>query len=840
MILDSFLEFLLNNLFAISKNYGVSIILLSLVVNIIMLPLYWIGEILQNKESKRQSAMREDLQSINKIKNKQEKYYYTKEIYKRNNYKSYYSLIGILGLIVQIPFFIAAYSMLLQFDQIQGVSFGPIKDLASPDAIFSLGDYRLNILPFLMTFINFIGIALQYKYAKNKQEVIKLASIALIFLVLLYDIASALLLYWTINNIFSVVKTLVIRNQHVRNLLNQFSFKNRLSRTFYGIRFPLIRDGSSRTYFVIIAINISLWFMLPLYLFGIYGDEFYAVDIFYHVNLLIVLTISSTICFLVFNKLVFIAIERFISANYKELYHRVFYGILIFIFSWISFAGYVFPIIKSTGGLIDNNHLNLPLDWNNITFVVILSFVSAWLATYKNRHSLIAFFFCVFYLSSLPSLISNLSMLHEKTEILKTNGQDIYISELSSKKNILVVSFDGLQRSSVLDIFNTDAEIKAQFSDFTFFTNAVSTAPATFMSLGSELFGNINFRAFGQTKNELKANLPFSDLLINKIQNDSVNISLYGAYTVFSTKPENHYIISDPAESKVQFFNVFHYEFDRLLSGKIGFRLIRRIIANIINPILVNLNLLSSSNYNDDIEIKEYARWVDHLNITERDTLSLKYLHFLHTHFPVRLDRNGVVRSDNKRWMELNQNEKGSYNQTYFALTQFVDLINKLKEIGAYDNSLIIFKSDHGQPTSYYDSYPLNLKINNHQRWGYSRYEPLLMIKDLSRRVNVITEVSDLVTLADLSSTIDAEVYNKGVVSDFSKGLNLLDTIDISKSPLIYMDFVEDSTSNFKFDSHKTHMLDRTKSNTLIDLLRLSGVELSNDSIERIDPILIK
>jgi hypothetical protein len=190
--------------------------------------------------------------------------------------------------------------------------------------------------------------------------------------------------------------------------------------------------------------------------------------------------------------------------------------------------------------------------------------------------------------------------------------------------------------------------------------------------------------------------------------------------------------------------------------------------------------------------------------------------------------------------MELNQNEKGSYNQTYFALTQFVDLINKLKEIGAYDNSLIIFKSDHGQPTSYYDSYPLNLKINNHQRWGYSRYEPLLMIKDLSRRVNVITEVSDLVTLADLSSTIDAEVYNKGVVSDFSKGLNLLDTIDISKSPLIYMDFVEDSTSNFKFDSHKTHMLDRTKSNTLIDLLRLSGVELSNDSIERIDPILIK
>ena len=840
MILDSFLEFLLNHLFAISKNYGVSIILLSLFVNIIMLPLYWVGEILQNKESKRQSAMRDDLQSLHKIKNKQLNYYYTKEIYKRNNYKPYYSLIGIVGLIVQIPFFIAAYSMLLQFDQIQGVSFGPIRDLANPDAIFSIGAYRLNILPFLMTFINFIGIALQYKYTQNKQEVIKLASIALIFMVLLYDIASALLLYWTINNIFSVVKTLVTRNQHLRTLFNQLGLTNRLAHTFCRIKLPLMRDGSSRTFFVIIAINISLWFMLPLYLFGIYGHEFYPVDISYYFNNLVVITISSTICFLALSMLVSMAIERLISANSKELYHRVFYGILIFLFSWISFAGYVFPIVKSTGGLIDNNHLNLPLDWNNITFVVILSSVSTWFATYKKRQSLVVLFFSVFYLSSLPSFISNLKKLNANVDTLKTNTQDIDISELSKEKNILVVSFDGLQSSVVRDIFSRDAQLKAQFSDFIFFSNAVANAPATFMSLGYELFGNIDFRAFGQTKNELKTNLPFSDLLINKISNDSININLYGVYTHFSTKPENNYYISDPVKRKTQFFTLFHYEFDRLLSGKIGLRLIGRIIHHIINPILVNLNLVSSSTWNDDIEISEYTRWVNNLNFNNKDTLSIKYLHFLHTHFPVRIDRNGVVRSENKSWMESNQNEKGIYNQTYFALTQFVDLINKLKKIDAYNNSLIIFKSDHGQPTSYYDSYPLNLKINNHKRWGYSRYKPLLMIKDMSRRENEITEVSDLVTLADLSMTIDAQFYNKAAITDFTKGLNLLNTIDKSKSPLIYMDFVKDSNSNFKFDSHKTHKLDRTKSNTLIDLLKLEGIGLSNDSTDRIDSIFVK
>lgn len=836
-MLVSFLEFLLNNLFAISNNYGFSIILLSIVVNIIMLPLYWIGEILQNKESKRQSDMREDLLSIKKIRNKQEKYYYTKEIYRRHNYKSYYSLVGLLGLIIQIPFFIAAYNMLFHFDQIQGVSFGPIKDLARADALMSFGDQSLNILPFLMTLINCIGIALQYKNSKNKQEVFQLSSIALIFLLLLYNLGSALLLYWTMNNIFSVVKTLILSNQHIRNLLAQFFLKDRLVRIFSRIRFPLFNDGYSR---ILIAINFSLWFLLPLYILGIYADEFYAADISNYINLLLFITISSIILSLILKKLLFMLIEKLISIDSKESYKMLFYGILLFLFSWISFAGYVFPVVKSTGGLIDNNHIGLPLDWNNITVVFILSFISAWFGTYKNRHSLIVFFFCVFYLSSLPSLISNLLSLNEKTVNLKTNSQNIDISELSRKKNVLVVSFDGLQRSAVSDVFNTDAQMKEQFSDFTFFTNVVSSAPATFMSLGSELFGNINFHNFGQTKNELKSNLPFSDLLINKIPNDSVNISLYGAYTVFSTKTENNYIISDPAASKVEFFTLFHCEFDRLFSGKIGFRIIRRIINHILNPIFVNLNLLSSSNWNDDIEIREYARWVENLNITEQDTLSLKYLHFLHTHFPVRIDRNGVVRSDDKSWMESNQNEKGSYNQTYFALTQFVDLINKLKEIDAYDNSLIVFKSDHGQPTSYYDNYPLNLKINNHKLWGYSRYEPILMIKNLSSRSNMINEVSDLVTLADLSSTINAEVFNNGVINDFSKGINLLGTIDISKSPLIYMNFVEDSTSNFKFDTHKTHILNRTKSNTLIELLRLEDIELSNDSINRIDAILQK
>ena len=56
----------------------------------------------------------------------------------------------------------------------------------------------------------------------------------------------------------------------------------------------------------------------------------------------------------------------------------------------------------------------------------------------------------------------------------------------------------------------------------------------------------------------------------------------------------------------------------------------------------------------------------------------------------------------------------------------------------------------------------------------------------------------------------------------------------------IYQNEIFNSQSNFKFDTHKTHILDRTKSNTLIELLKLEDIELSNDSLNRINAILPK
>lgn len=50
--------------------------------------------------------------------------------YRQNHYKPTYVLRGAISLLLEIPFFIAAYRFLSNLQLLQGASFGPIHDLA--------------------------------------------------------------------------------------------------------------------------------------------------------------------------------------------------------------------------------------------------------------------------------------------------------------------------------------------------------------------------------------------------------------------------------------------------------------------------------------------------------------------------------------------------------------------------------------------------------------------------------------------------------------------------------------------------------------------------------------
>ena len=138
--------------------------------------------------------------------------------YRQNNYSPTDSLKGSISLLLEIPFFIAAYQFLSHLTELQGVSFGPIADLASPDALICIGSVSINLLPFVMTGLNLISSAIFLKGFPLKSK-IQLYGMALFFLVFLYNSPAGLVFYWTLNNLFSLVKTIFYKIKNPRKVL---------------------------------------------------------------------------------------------------------------------------------------------------------------------------------------------------------------------------------------------------------------------------------------------------------------------------------------------------------------------------------------------------------------------------------------------------------------------------------------------------------------------------------------------------------------------------------------------------------------------------------------------
>lgn len=190
--------------FLMTNNAGISIIALSLVINILMLPLNNRAEKLQQEQMDIQEKLKPGVDAIKKAFKGDEQYLILKTYYRQNNYKTLDILKSSLSLLLEIPFFIAAYDFLSNLTVLEASGFGPIKNLGEPDLLIN----GINILPILMTLINIVSVII-YTKGKSFKSTFQLYLMALIFLVLLYNSPAGLVLYWTCNNLFSLFKNVI-------------------------------------------------------------------------------------------------------------------------------------------------------------------------------------------------------------------------------------------------------------------------------------------------------------------------------------------------------------------------------------------------------------------------------------------------------------------------------------------------------------------------------------------------------------------------------------------------------------------------------------------------------
>ena len=201
------LEFFFRLVQVITHNPGLAVISLSFIVTLFTLPLYMVAENWQEKERQIQNQMKSGVTRIKQTFKGDEQYMILNTYYRQNHYHPIMALRSSFSLLIQIPFFMAAYNFLSKLDALNGYSFLFIKDFGSPDSTFHIGSFTINILPIAMTLINCVA---GFIYAKGHgaKEHIQIYACALVFLLLLYNSPAGLVVYWTMNNILSLVKNI--------------------------------------------------------------------------------------------------------------------------------------------------------------------------------------------------------------------------------------------------------------------------------------------------------------------------------------------------------------------------------------------------------------------------------------------------------------------------------------------------------------------------------------------------------------------------------------------------------------------------------------------------------
>ena len=192
-------------------NWGISIIILSILVRIVIHPIAKKSMQSQQEFAKLQNIIQPQIKEIKKNFKGGEQSERILNIYEKYNTSPLASFKPMLGLGVQIPIFIALFHLLGQTFELKEASFLWIESLAAPDKFFSLGrelpffGSYFNLLPVLMSLTNLLSIKISSVSSTEGKtpfgQNVSLGLMTLGFFLLFYSFPSGMVLYWTMANI---------------------------------------------------------------------------------------------------------------------------------------------------------------------------------------------------------------------------------------------------------------------------------------------------------------------------------------------------------------------------------------------------------------------------------------------------------------------------------------------------------------------------------------------------------------------------------------------------------------------------------------------------------------
>jgi len=185
--------------------YGGTIVLITVLIKV----LFWPLTAASTRSMKRMQALAPEMAALKeKYKDDMQKLTQKQwELYRKHKVSP---MSGCLPMAIQMPVFIGFFTMIRSAIELRGAHFLWIADLSKPDTLFMIPGtaFPFNLLPLLMG-----GSMLWQSHLTPaspsmdpaQQKIMRY--MPLMFLVFLYNYSSGLALYWTVNNVLTVIQT---------------------------------------------------------------------------------------------------------------------------------------------------------------------------------------------------------------------------------------------------------------------------------------------------------------------------------------------------------------------------------------------------------------------------------------------------------------------------------------------------------------------------------------------------------------------------------------------------------------------------------------------------------
>ena len=638
-------------------NYGVALVLLSLFTFAVLYPFNKKAQQIQNKEHKIQAILSPQIDEIKKQYTGREQYEQLQWLYKRYGYHPLYAIRSALGFVFQIPFLTAAYYMLSDLTEIQGVAWGFIPNLGQPDHLLG----GINLLPFIMTLVTVVYAFVMPEISRKERT--QTVAIGIFFLVLLYSAPSALLVFWTCNLVWSLLNSLLCKKLV---WLGDYITENDLA------------------FHIIFALSLTVGLLVPTDIYVKNASQLW----FGYKNIIKYFIVDTGKCFC----FLFFVYTMCWRKRIKESFLFLLFGLLLGVF----LQSYV---IGLDYGTFDGHDI----EWNNYivagiinTFVWIICLVAVFIVnifTKCDKQQIKKFIkrgtFVIILVQSLVLLLflyknpiqKDIKYEDGKAGVLTTKN----LYTVSTKSNIIVFLLDAFDASLFEEILSNNPDIKETLKGFTYYPDTTSSYGYTHYSLPEILTGrqyDNRFRFYDYLRNAWNNNPYYNSLVRN---NYLINIYTDGSY-VTTDSPINNLVTTKIAINK----NVFQQ-----LREIVKFRIVPHFLKYLYyqyysNSIDAPLIDKSVERYKEN-DRQFYLNLREGLNTTEKSNC-FQFYHLGGIHHPFILNENVDY---------ISNGEKGTaYKQALGSLKIVNEYIQQMKDIKIYKNTVFAIIADHGKHNS--------------------------------------------------------------------------------------------------------------------------------------------